>query len=424
MGVVSFLQETTMKLGIDFGTTNSAVAVVGPDGRARPLELVPGERTQRTVIHGSPEGVVTFGNAAFRAYQAHDLEGRFLRSIKAFLPHEVPKTTLCGQRLAFTEVVGSFLVFLREAAEALIDEEITEVTVGRPVSFHADPVKHDLAVARLEQAVRDAGIDTFRLQLEPVAAAHAYEATLDRERTVLVGDFGGGTSDFAILRVGPERMGRPGRDDDILATSGVAKAGDVLDGHFLDAFVLDDLGRACQITPRYGGEPTPWEHSVLKKVQRLFDLHLLRTDELDEALDYVETHVDDPRPIRRLRRLVFDDLGYPMAWAIEGTKRELSERDPAPFRFEEFGPTLDLARDVPLGGFAEACDEVLGEYGEAIDRVLAGAGLDEDGIDDVFLTGGTAQLPFVRGVFAERFGVGKLRSADAFTSVCEGLALS
>ena len=414
-----------MKLGIDFGTTNSAIAVVGADGRARPLELAPGERTQRTVIHGSPDGVVTFGNAAFRAYQDHDLEGRFLRSIKAFLPHEVPKTTLCGRRLAFTDVVASYLVFLRESAERLVDERITEVTVGRPVSFHAEQAKHDLAVERLAKAVRDAGFDTFRLQMEPVAAAHAFEAGIDRERIVLVGDFGGGTSDFAILRVGPERMGRSDRDDDVLATSGVAKAGDVLDGRFLDVFLLDDLGRSCQITPRYGDAPVPWEHSVLRKIQRLFDLQLLRTDELDDALDYVETHVDDPTPIRRLRRLVFDDLGYPMAWAIEGTKRQLSEQDPAPFVFDEFGsPTLNLKTEVALGGFAAGCASVLSEYDGAIDEVLAKAGLTEDGIDDVFLTGGTAQLPFVRGVFVERFGQGKLRSADAFTSVCEGLALS
>jgi len=414
-----------MKLGIDFGTTNSAIAVLGADGRARPLELVPGERTQRTVIHGSPDGVVTMGNAAFRAYQAHDLEGRFLRSIKAFLPHDVPKTTLCGKRLAFTEVVSSYLVFLREAAERLVDGPITEVTVGRPVSFHADPRKHAAAVERLEQAVRDAGFDTFHLQLEPVAAAHAYEATLDRERIVLVGDFGGGTSDFAVLRVGPDRVGRTDRDKDVLATSGVAKAGDVLDGRFLDVFLLDALGRGCRITPRYGTEAVPWEHSVLRGVQRLFDLHLLRTEELAEALDYVESHVDDPVPIRRLRTLVFEDLGYPMAWSIESTKRQLSERDPAPFRFDDFGnPSLNLERDVGLGAFADGCEAVLGEYGDAIGQVLAGAGLDEQGIDDVFLTGGTAQLPFVRGVFQDRFGADKLRSADAFTSVCEGLALS
>jgi hypothetical chaperone protein len=414
-----------MKLGIDFGTTNSAVAVVGPDGRPHALELVPGERTQRTVIHGSPDGVVTMGNAAFRAYQACDLEGRFLRSIKAFLPHDVPKTTLCGRRLAFTEVITAYLVFLREKTEALVDEPITEVTVGRPVSFHEDPVKHANAVARLEQAVRDAGFDHFRLQLEPVAAAHAYESSLDRERIVLVGDFGGGTSDFAILRVGPERRRQVDREQDVLATSGVAKAGDVLDGRFLDVFLLDALGRGARLTPRYGSESVAWDHSVLRKVQRLFDLHQLRTPELDENLAYVETHVADPVPIRRLRRLVFDDLGYPMAWAIEATKRQLSERDPATFVFDDFhSDTLDLSREVPLGEFAAGCEEVLAEYQGAIDAALEGAGLTEAGIDDVFLTGGTAQLPFVQGLFRERFGAEKLRSADAFTSVCEGLALS
>lgn len=412
-----------MKLGIDFGTTNSAVAVRGPDGRARTLELLPGERTQRTVIHGSPDGVVTFGNAAFRAYLEHDLEGRFLRSIKAFLPQDVPKTSLCGRMLSFPELITAYLVFLRERVEAVLDEEVTEVTVGRPVRFHADPAKDQAAVERLTAAVEAAGIRDWHLQLEPVAAAHRYEQELDRERIVLVGDFGGGTSDFAILRVGPDRTGD--RLDDVLATSGVARAGDAIDGRFFDTFLLDHFGRGHRITPRYATASEPWDHPILRDIQRLYYLHLLRSDDLAHRLDYVERYLDDPVPIRRLRRLVFDDLGYPMAWSIEGTKRALSEAERADFRFDEFyHPALDLAFAVDRATFAAGCEALMTDYDGAIDEALGLAGLDDDGIDDVFLTGGTAQLPFLRDRFADRFGRDRLRSADAFTSVCEGLALS
>jgi len=416
-----------VKIGIDFGTTNSAVAIsdpAHPERGATNVELFDGERVQRTVIYASPEGQVSFGNQAFRDYVEHDLEGRFLRSIKIFLPQEVPRTTLAGQLVSFEDLVTQYLVFLRQRVEERLDTEVTAVTVGRPVRFDADPVRDARAVAKLTAAVEAAGIRDATLQLEPVAAAHAYESTLDRERIVLVGDFGGGTSDFAILRVGPGRVGRE-RLDDVLATSGVAMAGDVLDGRFMDTFLLDAFGRGHHITPRYATESEPWDHPILRDIQRLYYLHLLRSDDLERRLAYVERYLDDPVPIRRLRRLVFDDLGYPMAWAIEGTKRALSEAESTTFRFDEFhAPKLNLAQPVDRASFAAGCEEVMQAYDAAIGEALDEAGLSEGGIDDVFLTGGTAQLPFLRQRFVDRFGAEKLRSADAFTSVSEGLALS
>ncbi len=412
-----------MRLGIDFGTTNSAVAVVGADGRARTLELAPGERVQRTVIHASPDRRVTYGNAAFRAYLEHDLQGRFLRSIKAFLPQDVPRTSVAGRMVSFPELVTAYLRFLVERAEAVLGEPVTEVTVGRPVRFHEDPERDEAAVRRLTAAVEAAGLSDWRLQLEPVAAAHFYEQDLRSDRVVLVGYFGGGTSDFAILRVGPGRSGD--RLDDILAVSGVAKAGDVLDGCFLETFLMPFFGLGAGLTPRYGTASEPWSHEIHRQIQRLYYLHLLRSDDLARRLDYVETHLDDPVPVERLRRLVFDDLGYPMAWAIEGTKRALSEVDATTFRFDDFhNERLDIARPVDRATFAAGCAAVLDEYGAAVDEVLRLAGLGPGDVDDVFLTGGTAQLPFVQAVLGDRLGAEKLRSADAFTSVCEGLALS
>jgi hypothetical chaperone protein len=412
-----------MKLGIDFGTTNSAVAVLLPDGTPRTLQLAPDEPVQRTVIHGSPTGVVTFGNAAFKAYLAHDLEGRFLRSIKAFLPQDVPRTALCGRLVSFPELITAYLRFLMERAQLVLDAPVTEVTVGRPVRFHLDPDKDAAAVQRLTQAVEAAGIENWKLQLEPVAAAYRYERELTRNRVVLVGDFGGGTSDFAILEVGPGRTGD--RLEDVLATTGVAKAGDVLDGRFLDTFLMSWFGRGSRFTPRYETESQRWNHPIQRQLQQLYKLHMLRSNDLARRLDYVETRIDDVRVIRRIRRLIFDDLGYPMAWAIEASKRALSMADSAVFRFEEFySDSLDFEQRVHLAQFATGCQPVLADYRTAIDEALGLAGLTAAGIDDVFLTGGTAQLPFIQDLFADKFGRERLRSANAFTSVCEGLALS
>ncbi|MCB9683663.1 MAG: Hsp70 family protein [Alphaproteobacteria bacterium] len=413
-----------MRIGIDFGTTNSAVAVLGPGG-PRLLELAPGERTQRTVIHASTEGEITFGNAAFRAYVEQDLSGRFLRSIKAFLSQDVPKTTLGRRRYAFTELISAYLRFLITGAERVTGESVTHVVVGRPVSFSNDVERDELALTRLQQAIADAGVGSVGLQLEPVAAAYRYELGLDRERIVLVGDFGGGTSDFAILRCGPERTASRDRLDDVLGTSGVAQAGDVLDGRFMDTFLMDAFGRGSTWVRPYRTEPEPWDHPVQRQIQRLYYLHLLRSRELQEGLDRLEPRMTDPTVVRRLRRLIFDDLGYPMAWAIEAAKRAFADGPAVTFRFDEFySEALDLRRDVDLGTYEEGCAAVLDAYRGAIDEVLVRAGLTADDVDDVFLTGGTSQLPFVRGLFAERFGPGRLRSADAFTSVCEGLAVA
>ncbi len=414
-----------MKLGIDFGTTNSAVAVVHPDGRPQIVELQPGRPTQRTVIHADPDGVVRFGTDAFDAYLANDLMGRFLRSLKAFLPDEVPRTTLAGTRVSLIDLVALYLRFLVDGAERVTGRTVTEVVVGRPVRFHDKAPKHAHALSQLEGAIAQAELPRVSLQLEPVAAARRYEATLTQDRTVLVGDFGGGTADFAVLEVGPTRLARADRSDDVRGTSGVPLAGDVLDGRFFDRFLRSYFGEGDPYLPRMATQTEPWEHPVLRRLRRLYDIHKLRDPELEHHLKWMELRMEDAAGIKRLRRLVFDDLGYPMARAIERSKADLCAESIAQFRFEEFyRRDLDFERPVYRGDFAAAVADVLARYDAAIDRVLARAQLADEGVDEVFLTGGTSQLPFVQDVFAARFGAHKLRSANAFTTVCEGLALS
>ncbi|MEQ1568589.1 MAG: Hsp70 family protein [Myxococcota bacterium] len=411
-----------MRIGIDFGTTNSAVAVRQPDGRPRIVELFPGERVQRTVIHASLDGPIRFGNAAFRAYVEEDLTGRFLRSLKAFLPADVPRTSLGGRRYEFSELIAAYLGFLIERTEEVLGDKVTEVVIGRPVVFHADPEKNALAERRLAGAARDAGIGAFGFQLEPVAAAHLYELGLDGPRTVLVGDFGGGTSDFAVFRAGPDRVAVRDRRPDVLATTGVAQAGDALDAEFMNLFLVESFGRDAWMRQPYTDALVQWEHPIHRQILKLYSLHLVRSPELQRGLERIEPRMVDPVVVRRLRKLVFDDLGYPMAWAIERTKRELSAAEVAPFTFDEFhNPALNLSRDVRRADYAAGCADLLRSYSAAIDRAIA---LADTPIDDVFLTGGTSQLPFVRDLFVERFGADRIRGADAFTSVCEGLALS
>jgi hypothetical chaperone protein len=239
-----------------------------------------------------------------------------------------------------------------------------------------------------------------------------------------VGDFGGGTSDFAVLCVGPGRD-RHDPGSGVLSVSGVAQAGDAMDSRFMDTFLLDAFGHDDPWTDPESGEVGPWRPIVHNHVTELFYIPLLRTPDLEDQLDRMEPRMHDPTGLHRLRRLVFDDLGFPLAWAIETSKKALSAADTTTFAFREFyNPRLDFTRDVDLPRFALAATPQLDAYRDAIARAVADAGLTLDDIDEVFLTGGTSQLPFVRGLFRDLLGEGKLREADALTSVCEGLALS
>ncbi len=411
-----------MRLGIDFGTTNSAVASVDADGRGRILELFDGEPVQRTVVYGAPDGSIAFGNEAFRRYFDDDLQGRLLRSLKAFLPQDVPSTTLARRRRTLPELIGTYLQFLIREAVRVTGVEPTELVIGRPVRFHADPERDAMALGKLEEAIELACLPPTRFVLEPIAAARHFESTLTSDKILLVGDFGGGTSDFAVLRVGPSR-----RDDleAILAVSGVAQAGDAIDSTFMEAFLMDFFGRGLPYVEVRTKERKRWNPHILREVQRLFYIPLLRSRDLAEQLDRVERRVSDLVPIERLRRLVFDDLGYPMASAIENTKRQLSSEATTEFVFDDFGAkSLNIHRQVSHDALADACSDMLGEYRAAIHEALTGAQVRPDQVDEVFLTGGTSQLPFIRQIFAEVVGGDKLRQADALTSVCEGLAIA
>jgi hypothetical chaperone protein len=413
-----------LRLGIDFGTTNSAVAV----RRGNRAELVPlsaDEFTQRTVIHCPIEGGPLFGNEAFKSYIDQDLTGRFLRSLKSFLSQDVPPTTIDGKRYEFVDLIARYITFLIERSVAVLGEKPDEIVMGRPVNFASNQVDSDKAERTLAEALRRAGVTNYRFQLEPVAAAHKYESTASNEHLVLVGDFGGGTSDFAILRVGPERRQLNDRTPDILAVDGVAKAGDHIDGHFMDCFLLEAFGKNAPFRKRYTNEIDLWKSPVHQQIKRLFKLHRMRAEPLDRGLKFMQTRLVNPVFAERLHRLIFDDLGYPLAWQIEESKKALSASPSTTFQFHEFySDRLNFETTVGLTEFADSCAATVHEYDAAVSRTLAMAGVQESDIDSVFLTGGTSQLPFLRASFAVRFGEEKISSSDALTSVCIGLALS
>ena len=242
-------------IGIDFGTTNSSVASFRADGSVELLRFPGGSGSSRSILffeqqQGGRRAVQTFaGQGAIDAYlERHgaglDAAGRLIQSLKSYLPvASLTGTEIFGRRYALEDLVARILKPLREAAERQFGYAITRATVGRPVRFVGAETADDdrLAVTRLRAAFHAAGFAEIRFELEPVAAAHDYESTLEREETILIGDFGGGTSDFSLVRVGPAAVSLPAGER-VLGNAGVGLAGDAFDARLIRHLVSPALG--------------------------------------------------------------------------------------------------------------------------------------------------------------------------------------
>jgi hypothetical chaperone protein len=394
-------------VGIDFGTTNSAVAVADAAGG---VQLVPlaGATHWRTVLYFEQGGGLTAGGPAIARYLETEGEGRLVQSIKSHLASAAfSRTTIFGRRWQLEDMIAAYLRQIRAAAPFDLG---TRAVVGRPVRYWGaeSPDDDARAVARMRDALDKAGFEEVVFEYEPVGAAARYAARLDREEQIVVADFGGGTTDFSVVRV-PSGA--------VLATGGIGVSGDAFDARVIDAIVAPALGRGTRYRDELGGEaPVPaWLYGHLR---RWHYLSFLKGEATLRLLDRVAHGALDPVRVRRLVRVVEDDLGLVLHRAVEGAKVRLSARDADRVTLDAVDLDLAIARDGFEGWLApdlEAIDGVL-------DDVLARAGVTAANIDRVFATGGTSLVPVVRGRLAARFGADKLVGGEELTSVAWGLA--
>ena len=426
-------------VGVDFGTTNSAVAVHRADGSVQLARFCSrgGERsTFRSILyfHREEDGAgpeLARGIASFAGPQAIDryLEtvgsGRLIQSLKSYLAdHSFDATNLFNRTTTLSELLTYLARALRTDALASLGEAAfagAPVVVGRPVHFvGGDSAEDDAyAVGRLKTALIGAGFpESVELEYEPVAAAYHYEARLDHDERILVADFGGGTSDFTVVEVGPTyRGGKSARR--ILATDGVRLAGDSLDARILHHVVAPALGLGSHYRSMTGKElEVPvWIYARLRKWHLL---SFLRTKRTMDLLAEMEDQAIEPAKIEALRHVIENDLGYKLYEAVEQTKVKLSSCESTRLTFDDEPLQLDV--DVRRADFERWIEEELAAIGGCVDRTLARANLTVDGVDRVFMTGGTSMVPAVRKVFADRFGEAKLAGGEELTSVASGLA--
>jgi hypothetical chaperone protein len=256
--------------------------------------------------------------------------------------------------------------------------------------------------------------------MEPIGAAYAYESTLDHDELILIGDFGGGTSDFSLLRVGPGIRARGRQPQDLLGNSGLGLAGDAFDARIVRKLVSPELGAGTLLHPATKMLPAvpAWIYSNL---ERWHYLSFLRTRNVTQILKTARARAMEPEKIEALITLVDEDLGFQLHQAVQRLKYELSSSESAEFRFID--GTLDLRKPVTRAAFESWIAEDLAAIEACIDGLLQQTGVASAAVDRVFLTGGTSFVPAVRAIFERRFGSDRVRSGNEFTSVARGLAL-
>jgi hypothetical chaperone protein len=396
-----------MAVGIDFGTTNSAVAIA--DDRGIQLVSLAGQPHWRTVLYFEPGGALTAGAPAIARYLETGGEGRLVQSIKSHLASAgFSRTQIFGRRYQLEDMIAAYLRQLRAAAPIDLG---TRCVVGRPVRYWGAQTAADdeRALARMRAALALAGFDEVVFELEPVGAAAAYAARLDRDqRTIVVADLGGGTTDFSVVQVPAGR---------VLATGGIGVSGDAFDARVIDAVVAPALGRGTRYRDELGGEaPVPaWLYGHLR---RWHYLSFLKQDATLRLLGRVTQGALDRQRIERLVRVVEDDLGLPLHRAVEGAKVRLSARAADQVELDD----LELALAVTRPDFEAWIADDLAAIEGVLDRVLGDAGVTSAQIDRVFATGGSSLVPAVRGRLVARFGAEKLVGGEELTSVAWGLA--
>ena len=408
-------------LGFDFGTTNS-VAAVSRDDTAE-LVILDGPDDPAAVFRSAlcfweeDNGIaVDAGPWAIREYLSFPQDSRFIQSFKSVAASaSFEHATLFDRRYRFEDLGRLFLDKLAARARGALDGGARRVVVGRPVEFAGARPDEATARTRYDAMFAMLGVEVHYVY-EPLGAAFSYASRIADPATILVADFGGGTSDFSVVRVaapGAARRCVP------LGHAGVGIAGDRFDFRIVDHLVMPLLGKGgayrsfgktLDIPDGYFTDFADWSRLALMRNRRtLAELEKLRRAAID------------PDAIGRMIAVIEEELGYQLYDAVGQLKRALSATETAHFHFAGAGLSIEAA--VSRTDFEAWIAPDILRIEAAVDRALIAAGIEAAAIDRVFLTGGTSLTPRIRRLFAERFGEDRIASGGELTSIAHGLAL-
>lgn len=404
--------------GIDFGTSNSAVAA-GVDGDTAMVALEHGQPTIPSAIFFDAEkGRVSYGRDAIRNY-VEGTEGRLMRALKSILGSAlVEQTTLVeGRPLSYKDVIAVFLKHLKSVTETDLNEELTHTIIGRPVFFvDDDPARDRAAQQTLEDCARSAGFTHVQFELEPIAAALDFETSLAAEQITLIVDIGGGTADFSVVRLGPKRALKHSRKEDVLANLGVHIGGTDFDQLLAMASVMPLLGY------RSAGRGTlaipGWIYFDLATWHKI---NLVHSSKVVHEVKGIAHFYAEPSLHARLMKVLTKRLGHLLLGRVEEAKIAASNGGLGAVNMGEVEAGLSSEIDTSMleTVLAAKCAAVVETAQEAVNL----AGIAQENVQTLYFTGGSAALPALRQAFAAAFPHAAAVFGDPFGSVAKGLGI-
>ncbi len=418
------IDDKPTMLAIDFGTSNTLVAAASATRVFDPIPLDEGSADPtvfRTLLYFPSPDKVFFGSTAIVQFVENQSDGRLIRSIKRQLPNRSFIGTYIDNRpFNLEDLIGLFLGEIRARAEKHFGVTLTRAVLGRPARFASDDVDDQFAEKRLAESARRAGFTEVEFCPEPLAAAYEFRSQIEGTKNLLVGDFGGGTSDYTVIRIGKKHFEK----SDVLSIGGIPQAGDALDGAVMRAHVSPFFGADVAYKVPFGTNVMRMPAHLMAKICSPADISFLQLQDAQEFLRTVRkwslTDVDREK-MDRLLILVRDKIGFEVFERVERAKRDLSGTDQTHIVVDYPGVEID----VPLtrGQFDSATDRNVRDILGSLDETVQASGLDAKQIDIVCCTGGTAKVPVIHQGLADRFGEAKLQEHAFFHSVVKGLAL-
>jgi len=411
------------RFGLDFGTTNSSLTWArGPaDVQLCDVDVRAfNPRVLRSLIYFSIDSRdFVVGQRAIDEYLTEDMQGTLIQSIKTFLADNSFEQTWINDRFyKLEDLIAVIFRHVRAVIAELTSDDVSLV-IGRPAIFVDRPEKEALAQDRLRKAAQLAGFFDLQFQYEPIAAGLTYESSLNQPELALIADLGGGTSDFTIMRLGSGHAGD--RREDILATRGVQIAGDSFSARIM-AHKLAKYFGAGSTYRHMEGRKLPFPSMLLAQLSRWHQVTFLRSPKTREQLGRIRWTSSNPRAVDAFQALITGNYAFFLFQEIETAKSRLSEADEARMHFRR--DEIEIDEPITRAEFERLIAPDQAQVHRCMESVLAAAEVTRRDIDAVFLTGGTAQIPAIRRMFAEEFGADKLKAQDYLTSVAVGLGLS
>ncbi len=412
----------TGTLGLDFGTTNSVAALRRPDGSIETARFTHGGETEtvcRSAISFFNAGGSTLaevGPWAVDRYLADPMDCRFLQSFKTFAASpSFNSTAIHGRAWRYEDLMSAFVGKMLAQSEPPL-AATRRLVIGRPVAYAGHAPDPALAQTRYLAALARCGVEEVHFVYEPVAAAFYFAQRLEKDATVLVADFGGGTSDFSIVRFS---LGKQGLRAIPMARTGVGLAGDRFDFRIIDNVVSPRLGKGSRY--KSFDKMLDFPGHYFANFAAWHQLAVMKSGPTLRELRQLARASDSPDELEMLLTIIEEDLGYPLYKAVSETKLALSHHEQAQLSFNNSGVAIETT--VQREDFERWIEPDLKRIDKAVEAALEQAGLGADEIDKVFLTGGTSFVPAVRARFAARFGEERLETGEQLLSIAYGLAL-